>query len=226
TGVQTCALPISGVIRDDLNAYLKEFGLMFGPETSTASRAMIGGMIGNNSSGLHSIRWGDTRQNLLSAKVLLEDESLVVFKDLSQTEYFEKLTLKSKEGDIYRDLNELLTNKDNISAIHAGYPKSEITRRNTGYALDMLSDPSEPFNLCKLLAGSEGTIGLITEAKLKLMDLPPKEIGLLCIHFNDMVECMEGNIVALKHQPAASELVDKYILDFTVGHPTYQNNRF
>lgn len=215
-----------GVIRDDLNAYLKEFGLMFGPETSTASRAMIGGMIGNNSSGLHSIIWGDTRQNLLSAKVLLDDESVVIFKNLSESEYFEKLTLKSREGDIYRELNELLTKKENINAIHAGYPKSEITRRNTGYALDILSDSTEPFNLCKLLAGSEGTIGLITEAKLELMDLPPKEIGLLCVHFNDMVECMEGNIVALKHKPAASELVDKYILDFTVGHPTYQHNRF
>lgn len=215
-----------GVIRDDLNAYLKEFGLMFGPETSTASRAMIGGMIGNNSSGLHSIIWGDTRQNLLSAKVLLDDESLVVFENLSESEYFEKLTLKSREGDIYRELNELLTKKENISAIHAGYPKSEITRRNTGYALDMLSDSSAPFNLCKLLAGSEGTIGIITEAKLELMDLPPKEIGLLCVHFNDMVECMEGNVIALQHEPAASELVDKYILDFTVGHPTYQHNRF
>src|SRR5690606_35539377 len=82
------------------------------------------------------------------------------------------------------------------------------------------------FNLCNLLAGSEGTIGIMTEAKLNLMPLPPKEIGLLCVHFADMIACMEGNIVALAHRPEASELVDKYILDFTVGHPTYQHNRF
>lgn len=215
-----------GVIRDDLNAYLRPYGLMFGPETSTASRAMIGGMIGNNSSGLHSIVWGDTRENLLAAKVLLDDANLVEFKDLSEAEFFSKLALKTREGEIYRDINGILTDKSNRDAIVAGYPKSEITRRNTGYALDMLLDHSQPFNFCRLLAGSEGTIGIITEAKIKLMPLPPKEIGLLCVHFNDMVECMRGNALALKYHPEASELVDKYILDFTVGHPTYQYNRF
>lgn len=215
-----------GVIRDDLNAYLRPYGLMFGPETSTASRAMIGGMIGNNSSGLHSIVWGDTRENLLAAKVLLDDANLVEFKDLSEAEFFSKLALNTREGEIYRDINGILTDKSNRDAIVAGYPKSEITRRNTGYALDMLLDHSQPFNFCRLLAGSEGTIGVITEAKIKLMPLPPKEIGLLCVHFNDMVECMRGNALALKYHPEASELVDKYILDFTVGHPTYQYNRF
>ncbi len=215
-----------GVIRDDLNAYLHSYGLMFGPETSTASRAMIGGMIGNNSSGLHSIVWGDTRENLLAAQVLLDDANLVEFKELTEAEFFGKLALKSREGEIYREINGILTDKANRDAIVAGYPKSEITRRNTGYALDSLLDNSQPFNFCRLLAGSEGTIGIITEAKIKLMPLPPKEIGLLCVHFNDMVECMRGNALALKYHPEASELVDKYILDFTVGHPTYQYNRF
>lgn len=215
-----------GVIRDDLNAYLKPYGLMFGPETSTASRAMIGGMIGNNSSGLHSIVWGDTRANLLEAHVLLNDASEVVFKALEPQEYFAKLAQKDREGEIYRQLNNLLTNKENIDIINSGYPKKDITRRNTGYALDFLVDTTKPFNLCNLLAGSEGTLGIVTEAKIKLRPLPPKEIGLLCVHFSDMVECMHGNVVALQHKPEASELVDKYILDFTVGHPTYQYNRF
>lgn len=215
-----------GVIRDDLNAYLKPYGLMFGPETSTASRAMIGGMIGNNSSGLHSIVWGDTRANLLEAHVLLNDASEVVFKALEPQEYFAKLAQKDREGEIYRQLNDLLTNKENIDIINSGYPKKDITRRNTGYALDFLVDTTKPFNLCNLLAGSEGTLGIVTEAKIKLRPLPPKEIGLLCVHFSDMVECMHGNVVALQHKPEASELVDKYILDFTVGHPTYQYNRF
>jgi len=215
-----------GVIRDDLNAYLHSYGLMFGPETSTASRAMIGGMIGNNSSGLHSIVWGDTRENLLAAQVLLDDANLVEFKELTDAEFFGKLALKTREGEIYREINGILTDKANRDAIVAGYPKSEITRRNTGYALDSLLDNSQPFNFCRLLAGSEGTIGIITEAKIKLMPLPPKEIGLLCVHFNDMVECVRGNALALKYHPEASELVDKYILDFTVGHPTYQYNRF
>lgn len=215
-----------GVIRDDLNAALKPTGLMFGPETSTASRAMIGGMIGNNSSGLHSIVWGDTRQNLLSADVILNDGSTVVFEALNTTQYFNKLTLKGREGDLYRGMNAVVSDRDNIAAIHSGYPKKDITRRNTGYALDYLVDPALPFNMCNLLAGSEGTLGIVTEAKIKLIPLPPPELGLLCVHFADMVECMHGNIVALEHHPEASELVDKYIMDFTVGHPTYQYNRF
>lgn len=215
-----------GVIRDDLNAYLKPYGLMFGPETSTASRAMIGGMIGNNSSGLHSIVWGDTRQNLIRANVILNDSNEVVFEELTPGAYFEKLAKKGREGDIYRRLNEILTNNENIEAIESGFPKKTLTRRNTGYALDFLVNKDEPFNLCNLLAGSEGTIGIVTEAVLRLRPLPPKEIGLLCVHFDDMVECMRGNVVALEHAPEASELVDKYILDFTVGHPTYQYNRF
>lgn len=215
-----------GVIRDDLNAYLKPFGLMFGPETSTASRAMVGGMIGNNSSGLHSIVWGDTRQNLISSSVILNDGSEVLFEELEPKNYFSKLTLKTREGDIYRKFNTVITAKENIDFINSGYPKIDITRRNTGYALDYMVDKYRPFNMCNLLAGSEGTLGIITEAKIKLIPLPAKELGLLCVHFEDMVECMHANVVALQHQPEASELVDKYILDFTVGHPTYQYNRF
>jgi len=215
-----------GVIRDDLNSYLKPFGLMFGPETSTASRAMVGGMIGNNSSGLHSIVWGDTRHNLISANVLLDDCSEVTFEAIDEAAYFKKLLLAGREGDIYRNMNALLTEPQHLSAIEAGYPKRSITRRNTGYALDILADRSAPFNMCNLLAGSEGTLAIVTEAKLKLMSLPPQELGLLCVHFADMVECMHGNVIALEHKPEASELVDKYIMDFTVGHPTYKYNRF
>lgn len=215
-----------GVIRDDLNSYLKPFGLMFGPETSTASRAMIGGMIGNNSSGLHSIVWGDTRNNVIASNVLLDDKSEVSFTSLDEKSYFKKLLQTDREGDIYRQMNNLLTDPQNLADIDAGYPKRSITRRNTGYALDILSDRHRPFNMCNLLAGSEGTLAIVTEAKLRLMDLPPKELGLLCVHFSDMVECMRGNVIALNHKPEASELVDKYIMDFTVGHPTYQYNRF
>src|SRR5690554_2627638 len=102
-----------GVIRDDLNAYLRPYGLMFGPETSTASRAMVGGMVGNNSCGLHSIVWGDTRSHLLEATVLLDDGSEVLFKALDDAALFGKLTLSSREGDIYRRMNDLLTSPDN-----------------------------------------------------------------------------------------------------------------
>lgn len=215
-----------GVIRDDLNAHLRPFGLMFGPETSTANRAMIGGMVGNNSSGLHSIVWGDTRSHLLSANVLLDDGSEAVFTALDEAALFHKLTLAGREGDIYRRMNGLLSDAANREAIRTGYPKPSLTRRNTGYALDLLGDTEQPFNFCRLLAGSEGTLGIVTEVKLNLLPLPPAEIGLLCVHCHTLIESLHANVVALQHRPEASELVDKYIMDFTKGHPTYQYNRF
>lgn len=217
-----------GVIRDDLNAVLRPLGLMFGPETSTASRAMIGGMIGNNSCGLHSIVWGDMRKHLLEATVFLSNGDEVLLKQLSIAELKNKANFNSLEGTIYQGLNNLISKPENIEAIKSGYPKPSLTRRNTGYALDFLiADDGNPgINLCELLAGSEGTLAFVTEAKLNLLPLPPKEQALLCIHFASLEEALLANIIVMEHQPWASELVDKYILDFTKGHPTYQHNRF
>lgn len=217
-----------GVIRDDLNVALKPFGLMFGPETSTANRAMIGGMIGNNSCGLHSIVWGDTRQNLLEVKGLLSNGQEVEFKEIPLAQIAEKAQLNSLEGIIYKGVSELVNKPQNIEAIEKGYPKKTLTRRNTGYALDFLipQEGKENFNMCELIAGSEGTLLFVTEAKLKLLPLPPKQEALVCVHFNSLAESLLANIIILKHQPMASELVDKYIMDFTKGHPVYQHNRF
>jgi FAD/FMN-containing dehydrogenase/Fe-S oxidoreductase len=221
-----------GVIRDDLNAALRPSGLMFGPETSTASRAMIGGMIGNNSSGLHSIVWGDTRSHLLSAQVLLSDGSEVQFKPLTAAEFNLKQNQIDREGQIYRGLAQMLARPENQEAIRKNYPKPTLTRRNTGYALDFLlqdfnrSQNGATLNLCQLLAGSEGTLAFVTEAKLNLIPLPPVADGLVCIHFTSLTEALLANLVALRHAPMACELVDKYIMDFTIGHPTYQHNRF
>ncbi|KAA3440802.1 FAD-binding protein [Rufibacter hautae] len=221
-----------GVIRDDLNAVLRPHGLLFGPETSTASRAMVGGMIGNNSCGLHSIVWGDTRTHLLSAKVLLSDGSEAEFKPLTHEELQAKLTLQNLEGEIYRRVYGLISDQNNRAVIQQNYPKKTLTRRNTGYALDFLVDEGAgpegqtTLDLCKLLAGSEGTLAFVTEAKLNLIPLPPKEEGLVCVHFNSLAEALEANIIILRHQPMSSELVDKYIMDFTKGHRTYDANRF
>lgn len=217
-----------GVIRDDLNAVLKPFGLMFGPETSTANRAMIGGMIGNNSCGLHSIVWGDTRQNLLEVKGYLSNGQEVTFNAISFEELAEKSKLNSLEGVIYKGVSDLVHRPENIVAIENGYPKKTLTRRNTGYALDFLipQEGKESFNMCELIAGSEGTLMFVTEAKLKLLPLPPKQEALVCVHFSSLAESLLANIIILKHLPMASELVDKYIMDFTKGHPVYQHNRF
>ena len=218
-----------GVIRDDLNHYLKSFGLMFGPETSTASRAMIGGMLGNNSCGLHSIVWGSVRDHVREVKALLSDGSEVVFGTEDILPKQETSSLKEK---IYSDLYRLLSDVVNQDLIGNNFPKSTVHRRNTGYALDSMlamqpfKEDGEKFNICKLLAGSEGTLAFITEIKLGLIDLPPKETAVVCIHCHSIIESLRANIVALQHDPMASELVDKYIMDFTIHHPEYSKNRF
>ncbi|HQS24880.1 MAG: FAD-binding oxidoreductase [Sphingobacteriia bacterium 24-36-13] len=218
-----------GVIRDDLNHYLKGFGLMYGPETSTANRAMIGGMVGNNSCGLHSIVWGSARDHLLEATVILSDGSTAVLKERDQAEI---ASLKGLERSIYNGLFEMLNSKERQQLIQDQFPAKEVVRRNTGYALDTLLDlqpfnsAGSQFNLCKLLAGSEGTLAFITELKLNLLPLPPKEVGMVIVHCSSLVESLYANIEVLKQGPMASELVDKMIMDFTIGHPEYQKNRF
>lgn len=220
-----------GVIRDDLNAFLKPYGLMFGPETSTASRAMVGGMIGNNSCGLHSISWGTTRDHLLEVKALLSDGSEVHFGPEVSKANSSKKTEGNLRQQIDNEIFALLSTPSYQEEFHKNFPKKTVTRRNTGYALDALLDTApfggtEAFNLCRLIAGSEGTLCFVTEAKLNLLPLPPAELGLLCIHCTSLHESLLANGLAMRHQPLASELVDKYIMDFTKGHNEYRHNRF
>ncbi|SMO33748.1 FAD-binding and (Fe-S)-binding domain-containing protein [Solitalea koreensis] len=219
-----------GIIRDDLNLQLKKHGLLFGPETSTANRAMIGGMIGNNSCGLHSIIWGSTRDHLISCKVILSDGSETEFKELTPEEFKQKLTLKNLEGNIYRKIYEELSVADTQEEIQNEFPKPHIPRRNNGYAIDLLLrsnifTPSGPnFNMCKLIAGSEGTLCLITEAKLRLEPLPPKVIGCVAMHFNDIIESLKANVIAVNYKPGASELIDDYTVKLARTNPTASQN--
>ncbi len=220
-----------GVIRDDLNAYLRPLGWMFGPETSTASRAMIGGMIGNNSCGLHSIVWGDTRDNLLEVTVLLADGSEAVFGAIDRETFRQKCAAHTLEGSIYRSLAELLQQPQNREAIENGFPKKAVHRRNTGYALDVLldqfpADEKGTINLAKLVAGSEGTLCFVTEAKLQLRPLPPNEKCIVALHTATIGEALQANIIALQHQCAASELVDDIILEYTKTNIDQRKNRF
>lgn len=223
-----------GFVRDDLNVHLRKYGLMFGPETSTSSRAMIGGMVGNNSSGLHSPSWGVTRDHVLEIKAVLSDATEAHFKPLTLSEFEQKcLNTKGKptlEQEIYAQTFNLLQSPRYQENIRREFPKKSIARRNTGYALDALIDMEpfmeggKPFNFCKLLAGSEGTLCFSTEIKLNLLDLPPKEVGLLCIHCHNLIESLKANTIAMRYKPYASELVDKIILDFTRQHTEYRKN--
>ncbi|MGL6267903.1 MAG: FAD-binding oxidoreductase, partial [Chitinophagaceae bacterium] len=221
-----------GVVRDELNMFLKPHGLFFGPETSTANRAMIGGMVGNNSCGSNSIVYRSTREHLLEVKTFLSDGSEVVFNALHIESFHEKCEEQSLEADIYRKVRTMLSNYDNQLEIRKEFPRKSVERRNTGYAIDILLDTApftagEPdFNFCKLIAGSEGTLAFITEIKLNLNDLPPRETGLLCVHFNSIDESLRANLIALKYKPSASELIDHYILECTKDNREQMQNRF
>lgn len=221
-----------GVVLDELNNFLQPHGLFFGPETSTSNRCMIGGMVGNNACGAHSLVYGSTRNHTLEIKTLLSDGSEVIFGALENEEFFSKCALKTLEGDIYRSIQDILQNPENQAEIRAQYPDPDLERRNTGYALDLLLEtapftPGKPnFNFCTLLAGSEGTLAFSTEIKLNLVPLPPKEKALICIHCNTLEEAFEANLVALKHKPVAVELMDHFILERTRDNITQSKNRF
>jgi FAD/FMN-containing dehydrogenase/Fe-S oxidoreductase len=221
-----------GVIRDELNMFLKPHGFLFGPETSTANRAMIGGMVGNNSCGSNSIIYRSTREHLLEVKAILSDGSDAEFKAMSIDEFHHKCETDNLEGNIYKTVRSLLSDYNNQTEIRKEYPKKTVERRNTGYAIDVLLDSApftageKDFNFCKLIAGSEGTLAFLTEIKLNVVPLPPKEIGLLCVHFNSIDESLRANLIALKYHASASELIDHYILECTKGNIEQSKNRF
>lgn len=221
-----------GVIRDELNQFLKPYGLFFGPETSTANRAMIGGMVGNNSCGSNSVVYRSTREHLLEVRAFLSDGSEAIFKTLTLDEFHQKCEGDSLESKVYQTTRKLLSNYENQEEIRKQFPKKTVERRNTGYAVDLLVETApftaggEDFNFCSLIAGSEGTLAFITEIKLNVVPLPPKETGLLCIHFNSIDESLRANLIALQFNISASELIDHYILECTKNNIEQQKNRF
>ncbi|HVM90108.1 MAG TPA: FAD-linked oxidase C-terminal domain-containing protein [Puia sp.] len=221
-----------GVIRDELNMFLKPYGFLFGPETSTANRAMIGGMVGNNSCGSNSIIYRSTREHLLEVKAILSDGNEAEFKTVSIDEFHRKCEGNNLEAAVYKNIRSLLSDYDNQNEIRKEYPKKSVERRNTGYAIDALLETApftageKDFNFCKLIAGSEGTLAFITEIKLNIVPLPPKEVGLLCVHFNSIDESLRANLIAVKYHPSASELIDHYILECTKGNIEQSKNRF
>ncbi len=222
-----------GVVRNELNLALQPHGLLFGPETSTANRAMLGGMVGNNSCGSNSVVYGSTRDHLCSARGLLSDGSEATFGPLTREEFAAKCAgPDTLEGRIYRTVRDLLADPENRRLIREHYPKPSVTRRNTGYALDLLMDcavfdpgSAQPFNLCRLLAGSEGTLFLGLEFELNCEPLPPPG-ALLCAHFNSVQESLQATLIALRHRPSAVELIDRHILECTKQNLEQAKNRF
>ncbi len=221
-----------GVILDELNMVLKEFSLYFGPETSTSNRCMMGGMVGNNACGAHSLVYGSTRDHTLEVKGFLSDGSEVTFQKLSIKEFKSKCELSSLEGKVYRKIRDILGDKTNQERIRKEFPDPKLERRNTGYSIDLLletepfSNRGIPFNFSTLICGSEGTLMFITEIKLNLVELPPSVNGLLVAHLNSVEESLKANIIALKHKPVAIELMDDIILQCTKSSIEHRKNRF
>ncbi len=221
-----------GVIRDELNQYLEPYGLFFGPNTSTSNRCMLGGMVGNNSSGTTSIQYGVTRDKVVSLRTVLSDGSEVEFKPLSAKEFHRKTTLDTLEGKLYKEIYKELSNKDIQENIRKEFPKPEIHRRNTGYAIDELlkstifDGPKETFNYCDLLTGSEGTLAFTTEITVKLDKIPPKHSAMVVTHYNSLEDCLGDVLPVMGHGLHLCEMMDKVILDCTKNNTTQLKNRF
>ncbi len=223
-----------GVILAELNLFLAKHGLQFGPETSTANRCVIGGMLGNNSCGLHSLVYGSVREHILEVDAILSDGSETTFKALSKDEFLQKLNGNPNllEKAIYLNIYETLSNPENQKEIREQFPEPKLTRRNMGYAIDellnseMFTEGGPAFNFCKLLAGSEGTLAFSHRIKLNVIPLPPKFKGLVCAHFETLEESILGNLIALKHKPTAIELMDDPVMQAAKQNIEQNKNRF
>ena len=238
-----------GVVRDELNIALKPYGLFFSPETSTSNRCCIGGMFGNNSCGTHSLVYGSTRHHVIACKGLLSDGTLEDFKNYRIGEledrfgfaFWKKEKHETLIERIYAQLINFAFDEKTAKLIADNYPDKELQRRSCGYAIDESLTPRSAegrlqgknpspngegsINLCKLLAGSEGTLAFITEITVSLDPLPPKEVMVVCGHCDVMEKSFEANLIALKHRPTAVELIDGEILELCKSNESF-NSQF
>ena len=221
-----------GVIRDELNQFLAPHGLFFGPDTSTSNRCMIGGMVGNNSSGTTSIQYGVTRDKVISLKTVLSDGTEAEFKTLTTDAFLEKAKEETLEGSIYRNIKKELENTGIREEIKAHFPKSTIHRRNTGYAVDALlknalfGGVEDEINLCQILSGSEGTLAFTTEVTLQLDNMPPPLSAMVVTHYASLEDCLSDVLPLMACNLHLCEMMDKVILDCTKNNRQQLANRF
>lgn len=199
-----------GVVQDDLNRAAAPFGLMFGPDTSTSNRATIGGMIGNNSAGSGSLRFGMTIDHVRALEVVLADGSTARFEPVGDVEVERRAGEQSLEGALYRELPRLV--ERNAAAIAEGMPP--FWRRACGYRLDRLADPATPFDLATFVVGCEGTLAVATVAEVDLVPKPRHTVYAVG-HFATTQQAIEATTSALDCEPAQVELMDKTILDLS-----------
>ena len=201
-----------GVVQDNLNHHVRPLGLLFGPDTSTSNRATLGGMLGNNSGGAHSIAYGLTVEHVIELTALLADGTRVVFGEVTPAEFAAKCRAPGLEGRIYREVARL--RETYADEIKARYPAH--WRRVAGYNLNELLRPG-PLNMARLIVGSEGTLVTVLEAKVRLVRRP-RSTALDVIHYRDIQEALESSQAILETGPYAVELTDKMILDLARGN--------
>lgn len=206
-----------GVVRDELNIALKPYGLHFSPETSTSNRCCIGGMFGNNSCGTHSLIYGSTRHHVLACKGVLSDGNLFDTEHLDESSPFLEKILNQLKG--------WANDSAVVAQIEDAFPDKSLRRRSCGYAIDEAIEDGK-IDLCKLLVGSEGTLAFITEIKVSLDPLPPAEKMVVCAHCDTLDKSFLANLVALKHNPVAVELMDGKILELSFQNLEQKRNSF
>jgi FAD/FMN-containing dehydrogenase/Fe-S oxidoreductase len=209
-----------GIVLDELNAALKPHGLRFAPDISTASGATVGGMMANNSSGARSVLYGKTIDHVLEQHVVLADGSLAHFRPLGGAELERVCRGASLESAAYRAVRRLAA--AHAAEIDRRYPK--ILRRVGGYNLDAFVDPSRPVDLTRLMVGSEGTLAVVLDAKIRLVALP-KAKAVVAIQFGELLEALAAAPVILQHKPSAVEVMDRFILDNTKQSPALDRMR-
>jgi FAD/FMN-containing dehydrogenase/Fe-S oxidoreductase len=209
-----------GIVLDHLNAALKQHGLRFAPDISTASRATVGGMMANNSAGARSVRYGITLHHVLEQHVVLADGTRAHFRDLGAAELEQASRGETIEAAAYRTVRRLAG--DHRDEIARRYPR--LLRRVGGYNLNEFVDPGRPFNLARLMVGSEGTLGIVLEAKVRLVPLP-KAKAVLVVEFATLLEALAATPAILEHDPSAVEVMDKFILDYTRQNAALDRSR-
>jgi FAD/FMN-containing dehydrogenase/Fe-S oxidoreductase len=224
-----CARVQPGVIQDELNRVAGEHGLLLGPDTSTGNRAMLGGMIGNNSCGSRSILYGTTRDHVRSLEVILADGSHHRLTDWSAHEVEAVIAGDGPLSTIVAGLRKIVAGNEPL--IRERFPAENVRRRNSGYALDYLTqtvlvDPAgQPLNLGRFLCGSEGTLALVIEATVNLEPVPAAR-GLVVAHFDSLAKALAAVQTSLSFQPSAVELIDRPLLELTKGQIEQRRNRF
>jgi len=205
----------AGVILDHLNAHLKPHGLMFGPDPASANRATLAGVIGNNAAGSHSILYGRSVDHTLTVRAVLADGHETTFAATDPARVGQLGQGDGLEARIHREVARIV--REHEAEIREDWPRH--WRRASGYNLDEFV-AGRPFNIAKLLAGSEGTLAVMTELTLNLVPRPPRT-ALDVIHFDSLTAAMDAVNIILECQPSAVELLDEMLLNLTRQVPLY-----